>query len=190
MAVRDEPDRGNRVGFRWDPSYGAVVVTLLGGVAYTVFRLAYALFYGRMGAAPEEVGLGYGQTLVRGVIPALTVGAAVLLALGYLISMALSIADQLPEIVDVIFGFSKRTGDREVLRKLYPVAVSGIERNGLTFRALRILSSEVFSLYARTVRPIRSAPYTAFALPWAVYTGPVLRALKHRLTAAALVVFC
>jgi hypothetical protein len=203
MAVRDDPERSNRTGFRWDPAYAAVVVTLLGGVAYTVFRLAYALFYGRLGAVPEEVGLGYGQTLVRGVIPALTVGAMVLFAVGYMISMALSIVRQLPEIRGVIAVFRRRHNDKnlvkvegtttthgeyhDVLRALYPRAASELEKRGLSLKAIVLLIRDAFKLGVRAIEAVRSAPYSALSLPWPVYTGPVMHALKNRITAAIVV---
>jgi hypothetical protein len=64
---------------RWDPSYAAVAITLIGGIVYTFFRLAYASFYATFHVTPEEVGLNYSQTIVRGVIPSVSIVAIVLL---------------------------------------------------------------------------------------------------------------
>jgi hypothetical protein len=63
---------------RWDPSYAAVAITLIGGTVYTFFRLAYASFYATFHTTPEEVGLNYSQTIVRGVIPSVAIAAVVL----------------------------------------------------------------------------------------------------------------
>ena len=64
---------------RWDPSYAAVAITLIGGTVYTFFRPAYASFYATFHVTPEEVGLNYSQTIVRGVIPSVSIVAIVLL---------------------------------------------------------------------------------------------------------------
>ena len=44
------------------------VVTLLGLVLYGFLRLVYDLFYGPLGVKPEEVGLGYAETLSQSLV--------------------------------------------------------------------------------------------------------------------------
>jgi hypothetical protein len=70
---------------RWDPSYAAVAVTLIGGTVYVFFRLAYASFYASLHTTPEEVGLSYSQTLVRGVIPSISLATVTFLIASLLI---------------------------------------------------------------------------------------------------------
>ena len=70
---------------RWDPSYAAVALTLMGGIVYVFFRLAYASFYASLHTTPEEVGLSYSQTLVRGVIPSISLALTTFLIVSLLI---------------------------------------------------------------------------------------------------------
>jgi hypothetical protein len=46
-------------------SYPVVVVSWLGAAAYVVTRSAQTSFYSKFGLEPEDVGLGYAQTLSR-----------------------------------------------------------------------------------------------------------------------------
>jgi hypothetical protein len=41
------------------------VLTILGLSAYSLHRVAYSIFYGPLGVSPDEVGLGYAQSLVE-----------------------------------------------------------------------------------------------------------------------------
>jgi hypothetical protein len=41
---------------------------VLGAIVYGLLRIDYALFYGRFGVAPEEVGLGYFEVLAQSVV--------------------------------------------------------------------------------------------------------------------------
>jgi hypothetical protein len=210
MGDGDDPTRRKGLGFRWDPGYAAAVVTLIGGLAYTVFRLAYALFYERLGTTPEEVGLGYGQTIVRGVIPALTIACLSLTAIIYLLMMGLSIVHQVPEIAELRrFAFkggeengreppeppenqSASRADAEprphLFRILYPQTIHELEENGLGWRPLLTLSKEVLNLTLRTYSAFRSAPIAAFRLPRSVYTGPVGKTLTNRFTFVGVIV--
>jgi hypothetical protein len=44
------------------------MLTVLGVALYVVLRLPYAVYYGTLGAAPEDVGLGYVETLARSAV--------------------------------------------------------------------------------------------------------------------------
>jgi hypothetical protein len=54
------------------------LLTALGLILYGILRLANAIFYERLGVKPEEVGLGYAETLSQS-----AVGVLVILALGF-----------------------------------------------------------------------------------------------------------
>jgi hypothetical protein len=89
-AQQPNTGRERRRG-RWDPSYAAVAITLIGGLAYTFLRLAYGSFYAALHTTPEEVGLNYSQTIVRGVIPSLTIAMSVFMAVALLLVILISI---------------------------------------------------------------------------------------------------
>jgi len=84
------PGANTRSPQRWDPSYAAVAVTLIGGIVYVFFRVAYASFYAALHTTPEEVGLGYSQTIVRGVIPSITIALSVFVVTALLVFILVS----------------------------------------------------------------------------------------------------
>lgn len=49
----------------WVKDNVAVALTVGGLVLYVLLRLPYAVYYGRLGVDPEDVGLGYVETLAR-----------------------------------------------------------------------------------------------------------------------------
>src|ERR1044071_7535101 len=64
----------NGKGFR--PGEIATLLALAGAFFYTALRVAYGVFYSRLDAKPEDVGLGYQQILAQ------SVGAVALLVIG------------------------------------------------------------------------------------------------------------
>lgn len=49
----------------WVLGHSIALVTILGVVLYGAIRLSYAIYYGKLGLTPEEVGLGYAEILAR-----------------------------------------------------------------------------------------------------------------------------
>ena len=71
--VEEPPARG--IG-TWIAANPLTALTLAGLVLYADLRLCAAIFYGRLGTKPEEVGLGYAETVAQSI---LGVGALVML---------------------------------------------------------------------------------------------------------------
>jgi len=66
----------------------AAVLTVIGLITYGILRAVYGLFYARLGVAPEEVGLGYVDTLEQSVVGLVIV--ALISAAGGLIALWVS----------------------------------------------------------------------------------------------------
>jgi hypothetical protein len=90
---------------RWDPSYAAVAVTLTGGVVYTFLRFAYTLFYAAFHTTPEEVGLSYSQTIVRGVIPSITIAASAFMVTALLLFGIITLIGYFVVLVNAYRGY-------------------------------------------------------------------------------------
>jgi hypothetical protein len=66
----------------WVAANLVAVLTVAGAVFYVALRLAYETFYGRLQLTPEDVGIGYGDALVRAAGMAFYVGLAAVFLLG------------------------------------------------------------------------------------------------------------
>jgi hypothetical protein len=84
MAVTEPRSLPSRVTGSIAAHLPATVIALAGLVAYSVLRVSYAMFYGRFGVEPEEVGLGQTQIIAYAVLALIgfivVSGAALVLA--------------------------------------------------------------------------------------------------------------
>jgi hypothetical protein len=82
------------------------VITLMGLITYGVLRAVYGLFYARLGVTPEEVGLGYADTLEQSVVGLVIV--ALISAAGGLAALWVSFA-----LGHQLFALGHRFGARQ-----------------------------------------------------------------------------
>jgi hypothetical protein len=73
-------ENGSRIGL----AEVASLLAVAGAFFYTALRVAYGVFYARLDAKPEDVGLGYQQILAQ------SVGALMLLVLAAILALALA----------------------------------------------------------------------------------------------------
>lgn len=57
------------------------LAVLLGFAVYAVVRISYSIFYGSVGVRPEEIGLGFSETIADAAVGLAVVGIAVTIAL-------------------------------------------------------------------------------------------------------------
>lgn len=82
-------------------------ITLLAAVAYTLVRVMYSIYYGLLGATPEQVGLGYAESLSQGFafLVVLVIGLlAAWLVLGIPMQAALAAVDRRPSVAWLLFA--------------------------------------------------------------------------------------
>lgn len=76
----------------WAKTNPLPALTILGVALYGLLRLPYSVYYGSLGASPEEVGLSYAETLARSTagiaVAALALGVAAAVAAGVLTFLA------------------------------------------------------------------------------------------------------
>lgn len=88
---------------QWAVANVPIVLTLLGLAGYFVVSLSYHAFYSRLGVDPEEVGLGYAESLTRGALAGI---ALALIILSFAISfVAVTVALGLLRLVLRRFSF-------------------------------------------------------------------------------------
>lgn len=110
--MNDQPERPESAGVvsrLGGLNVNAGVLTVSAAAAYAVVRIMYAIYYGFLGASPEQVGLGYLETLSQGFvfIVVLVVGLlAAWLVLGIPVQAALGGAGRRPRVAAALLGLA------------------------------------------------------------------------------------
>lgn len=89
---------------RWVARNPLAVVTLVGILLYGIVRLANALFYGELGVTPEEVGVGYQETLAQSALTVVLITLFFAVGLGALSLWYLVVLVGLPRL----FAWARR----------------------------------------------------------------------------------
>jgi hypothetical protein len=81
---------------RWAGANVLLAMTILGLGTYAIVRLAYSLFYGPLDVTPEEVGLGYEETLAQSALALLAlITLFIIVIAGMWLLLILSLVGQL-----------------------------------------------------------------------------------------------